>query len=140
MQRAKHIISPILVVLVLLSGLPVFSPEDANRDISVDLKDAVMQVMDFARTADEPHTFAVRVQKALSTLHVVAGLKTVIKQANDKNSATNSISSDFPCIISLYNFSEPLLSFAQVPEKTVFYKTFVVSPDTPPPEPVVNGV
>ncbi len=136
MRITKYIISPILIVLLLLSGLPVFSPEDANRDISVDLKDAIMQVRDFARTADEPHTFAARVQRALSALHVVAGLKTVVKQANDKNSATNSISLDFPCIISSYSFSEPLLSFTQVSEKPVSYKTFIIAPDTPPPSTV----
>jgi hypothetical protein len=63
----------------------------------------------------------------------VAGLKTVVKQANDKNSATNSISLDFPCIISSYSFSEPLLCFAQVYEKPASYKTVVIIIDPPPP-------
>lgn len=133
MRITKHIIIPVLIVLVLFSGLPVFSPEDANRDISVDLKDAILQVRDFARTAQEPHTFAARVEKALSTLHAVAGLKTVIKQANDKNSSANSIYSDLPYIISSYSFSQPLCIFSKVTEEPVFYKTFIFVPDPPPP-------
>ena len=61
MKAANPVISALLIVLMLLSGLPLFSPEDANRDTLVGLDDVILQVMDFAETADDPVTFTSRV-------------------------------------------------------------------------------
>jgi len=70
---------------MLASGLPLFSPEDGNRDSRVNLEDAILCVQDFARTADNPAAFTANFEKTVSALQVVAGLKTVITSAGDAN-------------------------------------------------------
>lgn len=83
MYTTKYIISAILIITLLSSGLPLFSPEDANRDSSVTLEDVILHVRDLARSAENPTAFAVSMKKTLSSLYAVAGLKTIIKKNNN---------------------------------------------------------
>ena len=133
MNSFKHLLSLILMAAILFSGLPVFSPEDATRDTRIDLKDAILLVRNFARTADDPASFAASVKKALSGLHAVAGLKTVIKASDDKQSSTAPPGLELPSLISSYSFPVPANDSTQVKEKQISYKSIVLSPNSPPP-------
>ena len=134
MQKTRHILSITLILTILATALPIFIPEDANRDSRVDLMDAVLHVQDFARTADNPAAFAANFENAVSALHALAGLKTVIRQADDAKSATASPTLDLPYLISSINFSLSLHNSSQLSEMTLFYKSFVSLLNSPPPQ------
>ena len=136
MQAIKHLLSSILIITVLASGLPFFSPQDANRDTRINLEDAILHVKGFARTAEEPGTFRSHVEKAVSTLHVVSGLKAVIKQTGDTKSTTTLPALDFPYLISSNDLLLPLNNFSQFPEKPFFYSSISITPTSPPPRKV----
>jgi hypothetical protein len=133
MRKAKHILSAILMVALLSSGLPLFNPEDANRDSRVDLEDVILNVRDFAQSTEKPAAFTSNVKKVLSTLHVVAGLKTYFKPAKDTKS-TNSISAiDLSYLIPSTN---PLIlpnRCSVLPEQCVHYTSILLEPTSPPP-------
>lgn len=134
MHRARYILSITLVFAILASGLPIFSSEDANQDTRVDLKDAILHVQDFAGTADNPSAFVVNLDNAVSALQALAGLKTVIKPADNVKSATAPQG-----LVSLYLISSFDFSFSPaVCSKTVVqlfcYQSILFSPDSPPPQ------
>ena len=136
MQTLRHILSIALVFAILATGLPSFIPEDANRDSSVDLKDAVLHVQDFARTADNPDAFAANFENTVSALQVLAGLKTVIKPADNAKSMTTQFCPESPCLISLFNLSLPSHNSSKLLEKSISYQSISISPNFPPPRSV----
>ena len=119
--------------MILSSGLPVFNPEDANRDSRVNLEDAILNVRDFARTADDIEAFSSELGKAIITLKVVAGLKTYYKPANDSNSSntTNSLNSFY--LIPSHHLPSPIEHCYQISEAPFFCKSIVLAPDPRPP-------
>jgi len=133
MQTARYILSTILVFAILASGLPFFSPEDANRDSRVDIRDAVLCVQDFARTADTPEAFKANFENAVSALQVVAGLKTVITSAGDTKSLTASPTLDSPYLTSLFDFSLAPAACSKPAGQSFQYQSVLSSPDSPPP-------
>ncbi|MBW2031680.1 MAG: hypothetical protein JRH06_13065 [Deltaproteobacteria bacterium] len=134
MKTAKYTLCSFLVIALLFSGLPSLCPEDANRDMRVDLEDAILHVKDLAGTADDtPRAFASKIKRTLSTIYMLAGLKTVIKQAGDKRSTTTVPSLDLPYLISLINFPLPSFNPSQLAEKTFLYESFMSPPILPPP-------
>jgi len=134
MQTARHILSAILVFAMLASGLPLFSPEDANRDSRVDLEDAILCVQDFARTADNPAAFTANFEKTVSALQVVAGLKTVITSAGDAKSITASPGLDSPYLIASFDFSFAPAACSEPAAQLFYYQSILFSPDSPPPQ------
>jgi hypothetical protein len=134
MQTAKNILSITLVLAMLVSGLPLFAPEDANRDSSVDLKDAVLHVQDFARTADNPAAFMANFENAVSALQALAGLKTVIKPADNAKSATASPTLDSPYLTSLFDFSFAPAACSKPAGQSFYYQSILFLPDSPPPQ------
>ena len=134
MQTGRHILSVVLILSILTAGLPIFIPEDANRDSTIDIRDAILGVKSFAGTADSPVAFTANFGKAVSALQMVAGLKTVIKRADDATSATAQFALDLPYLISSINFSLSLHNSSQLSEMTVFYKSFVSLLNSPPPQ------
>ncbi len=90
MKKTRHILSIILVFTMLLSGLPTFIPEDVSRDRKVDLQDAVLWVMDFVSTAEKPVSFESKMEKVISTLHILVGMKENFRPPKDaKNLGTD---------------------------------------------------
>jgi len=124
MQCIKHILSAIVIAALILSGVPVFSPDDASRDNRVDLEDAVLRVRDFAQTAEDPEMFAAGVEKAISALNAVAGLKAII--SNHTEISAKPVCSDF-CLISVFNFSIPSDRGREVDEMPMLYESAAVS-------------
>ena len=134
MQTVRHILSITLVFAILASGLPIFSPEDANRDSRLDLKDAVLHVQDFARTADNPSAFMANFENAVSALQALAGLKTVIKPADNAKSTNTILSPDISYLTSSYNLSTTLNSYFQLTEESFYYQSITSTPASPPPQ------
>ena len=134
MQTAKHILTIILVFAILASGLPFYAPEDVNRDSRVDLKDAILCVQDFTRTADNPAAFMAGFEKAVFALQVLAGLKTVIKPANNAKPTTASPSLDLPYLISSFDFLFAQATCSKPAGQLFYYQSILFSPDSPPPQ------
>ena len=134
MRTAKSIIPFILIIAILSSGLPIFSPNDVNKDDKITLEDLIISVRDFSNTADRPASFTSNMKRVLSTLNVVVGLKTEIKTAND----VQSMSSVSSLNLTYLTPTKPILNQSdnhwKIIEKPFFYKSFVSSPDTPPPK------
>jgi len=133
MHTVRHILTISLVLAILTSGLPLFSPEDANRDSTVDIRDAILSVKNFARTADNPSAFMANFENAVSALQALAGLKTVIKRADKAKSMTTQFCLESPCLISLFNLSLPSHNSSKLLEKSISYQSISVSPNFPPP-------
>lgn len=133
MQTTKHILSVIFVMAILVSGLPIFSPEDANRDSRVDLEDVILQVRELARTTEGPGSFTASMEKTLLTLRLLAGFKTVIRTDTTKSSA-NSFSLNLNYLISAYNLSLQSNNCDKILDQNISYKNFIITPSSPPPQ------
>ncbi|WP_207680279.1 hypothetical protein [Desulfonema magnum] len=132
MQKTKHVFSVILISMLVVSGLPFFSPEDASRDRRVDLQDAILLVKDVALTVEQPAAFTTTMQKTLSALHIVAGLKEHIKPVTE----SKTVSSDnlFLALQSSYPFYYSLdATIVRFGEYTNSYMVDL-EPLTPPPQ------
>jgi hypothetical protein len=134
MRTARHILSALLVFGLLSSGLPLTLPEDANHDKQVDLEDAILSIRDLVRTAEEPGSFAVEAETAISVLNHVAGLKRSIRPVNEEKSKSASLtSSGFYLIPSVDKPARVENSFP-IAEQCSFYESFSLEPATPPPK------
>ena len=134
MQIIRHILSTILILSILATGLPIFTPEDANRDSTVDIRDAILSLRGFAGTVDSPAAFTANFGKVVSALQMVAGLKTVIKQADDATSATAQFTLDLPYLISLFDFSVIPVVCSKTAGQPFYYQSILSSPSSPPPQ------
>ena len=75
------------MLAIMSTGLLMHQSADINRDGSVDLKDAIVNVREVVQSADDPSIFfSSSVENAIIALQVTAGLKTVIKQSRNSNS------------------------------------------------------
>ena len=134
MRTARQILTSILVLMILSSGLPVISHEDANRDSRINLEDAILNVRDFARTADNLEAFSSGLGKAIITLKVVAGLKTYYKPTNDSNSP--NLLSNLNLIYLISSIDNIIPSKRYTPVSIVSFKcdSILFLPETPPPQ------
>jgi hypothetical protein len=134
MRTAKQILTAIVALTLLSSGLPMFSPEDANRDKKVDLEDAILNIRDFAKTADSPDGFMLQAEKIISTLRVLAGVKTNIGTGEGMKSKAFSASFQLfylPTTIDLEVYSDICFPLNEL---SFLYQSISVEPQTPPPE------
>jgi hypothetical protein len=134
MQTARHILSALLVLGLLSSGLHLTGPEDANRDNRVDLEDAILSIRDFVQSAEEPFTFKFTTENAISVLRSVAGLKASIRPPKDTKAAPSSMSPYgqylLPSVHDAFH-----LDFSFIVDEHLFsYESLSVKPPTPPPE------
>jgi len=134
MRTVKQILTSFLVLMILSSGMPVFYPEDANRDNRINLEDAILHVRDFARTADDLEAFTSGLGKAIATLKVVAGLKTCYKPANDSKSSNTLNSLNASYLIPTYDLPAPLELCFQFPKDSFSCKSIVLAPNPHPPQ------
>lgn len=126
----------ILLLPMLISswvGMAMWS-QDPSGNGRTDLEDAIVFVKGFARTAEDLAAFSSSVEKVVTALRAVAGLKTVIKPVNDTQSASTSSSLDLPYLICSYVFSDSPRISSETSE-IVFYCTSVEpEPIVPPPQ------
>ena len=137
MKAARNIISLFLVITMLSVALPLFSPQDVSRDARVDLEDAILNLKELVRSAEKSGSIAATMQKAVSTMYVLAGLKTVIKAERTAASAANSFGVDLPYLVSFYSFSLSLFPNLKVIENPLIFKSLVVTPHSPPPRTIL---
>lgn len=129
---SPKILCLMLATAVLLSGFPAFSPDDISRDSNVDLQDVILGVRNIAENAEISDGFKANVERALSALNVVAGLKTLIKPNKEKSASTFSFQ-NFPCLISSFPIFKSFDNFIQIDELSFDYKSLNISPEYPPP-------
>ena len=134
MKPPKNIVSILLVFLMLGSGLPVINFGDVSRDGRTDLQDVILSVKDLARTADEPGELTHNFEQVVTTLTAVAGLKTVIKQANELNSFSPVQVLDAPYL--KYKTEQIVLthSWAGLENQTNTFKSLFYKPALQPPQ------
>lgn len=127
-----RVMAGFLTVAILTFGLPLFHPSDINRDLSVDLSDAIIQVANLVQTTQHPETFSACFNQTLQTLQRVAGLETVIQQDNDFGQSHNQIKLMFfsdsaiylPFILICIKIAYPVISAFGIS----------IHPPVPPPE------
>lgn len=130
MKTAKTIFSLILAVTVLFSGLPGFMPEDRNRDLAVDLADAILGMRDFSRSAATDGRLCAEMRDLFSVLQVTAGLKTAIQSSNQDKAAGGP---ELPGLISAFCFAHFPGRTEPVPAPEFLHDSLQTSPETPPP-------
>ena len=133
MKIVRHILSIALVVLILFGGVPQFCPEDADRNSRLDLKDAIQQVMNVAQSADNQEDFTGILGRAISTLNVLAGIKTVIKSNRCEKSLNTPLSPNLSYVASTYAFSIIPKFISEIMEYTNSYKSIESQPISPVP-------
>ena len=137
MKLLKNITSILLVLVISTTGIPCFLAEDASHDGIVDLHDAILQVKDFADSADGSKSFGFRFEKMLNTLSSVAGLKTLIDPDKESKSSKHQgsiIISPDRIINSFSIHLPPLLSgMEEYSEHLIVYKSRTLDPSIPPP-------
>lgn len=133
MRILTPIVNVALVLALIFSGLPLFSPEDANRDRRVNLEDAFLNVRELVRSAETPDTFVASMQKAVATLQLMAGLKTVIKAAGHTNHTSTPPTLDFPYLISTFSLYLPSYVDLAIIEDPLICKSLAIPPSPPPP-------
>jgi hypothetical protein len=134
MRTARHILSALLVLGLLSSGLHLTGPEDANHDSRVDLEDAILSIRDFVQSAEAPFTFKSTAETAISVLRSVAGLKASIRPPKDAKAPPSSVSPYGQYLLPSINDTFHLDTSFLVDEHLFFYESLSVKPPTPPPE------
>ena len=132
----KYLFCIVLISALLTSGLPVFSPEDADRDHRVDLKDAILHLQQLTDSAVNQETFKSNLQNAFETFYALAGLKTVIKQDNNAKSGTTLFVLDSPYLISSSQLFIPKDRGTAIHDRAFRHNSISIAPASPPPKTV----
>jgi hypothetical protein len=130
MRATKYLLNVSLIVTVLFSGLHPFSPGDLNRDDRLSLEDAILHVMDVARTAGDASAIIPEAENVHSILQILAGIKKDIKSAKEKSLA---FFPDLPYLLASNTILPTLDEFSRVPERDFFYESIIIPPASPPP-------
>jgi len=133
MENTKHIISLLIIVAMLSTGLPLFNYEDTNLTNRVMLEDAILNAQALARSVQDAGSFEAEMKKTLSSLYVAASLKTVIKTDNGAKSAFTFSSSDSPFIVSSYYFLSSSYHNESIYDLNISYQSFFNNLNPPPP-------
>jgi len=133
MKTARIILSCMLVLAVLSTGMPQKNVADFNGDGATDLADAILGLQKFEKTSENPRTFSVAVSDMITTLQVVAGFKKVIKadQTQGNQSGNNSIPCYGPMTVVEFNLSH--IKSPCETERGYLYQSIRITPPTPPP-------
>ena len=137
MKLLENITSILLVLVISTTGIPCFLAEDASHDGIVDLHDAILQVKDFADSADGSKSFGFRFEKMLNTLSSVAGLKTLIDPDKESKSSQNQVNGSISLDKITNSFSirvsSMLSSTAEYFQNISTYESRTLDPSFPPP-------
>jgi len=133
MQILKKIISIQLIILIFCYCFPVYQSEDINKDSKVDLHDAIKVVKSVAEDAQHRSgNFRENIIRAVSTLTLAAGLKTVIKTNNSISNMGYSLM-DNPFFIDL-NLAVVLNhTYWYIQAVDTLFKSHIISPGNRPP-------
>ena len=132
MKRFQFIISAVLVIGLLFAGLPQFCPEDADQNTRVDLGDAIQQVRNLIQSVNNPENFSGSFGRAISTLTVLAGIKTVIKTDSKANVSATGNLLNIPFLISKIYLIKNSEQFVKIAAVSISYQSIDYTPDCPP--------
>ena len=133
-MRAFRITIHIMLVLALLSaGLPLYQPGDANRNGGIDLSDAIVSVRQLVRAATDEAAFHVGMENAITSLLVVADLKTMIRTDRERSDRSNVPVA--PVLALIPNYDQEVFPAAAAPiaRRAFLYHSPSLAPLTPPP-------
>ena len=121
----------------MASGLPFYSQCDTNRDSTVNLEDLILNVKNFADTANNTALFTLKIKKAITSINIVAGLETEISPHKEAQKTTNTSLINPAYLI----FASPVIKASdcnifRITENAVIYNSLSNKPDTPPPKTV----
>ena len=136
MKAFRRPFSIVLVLALLFSAFPIVCPEDASRDTHIDLKDAILNLQNLIHTTENPANFKAILEKTICTFRLLAGLKTIIQNADDSKSKPIPTILDSPFLISLSNLSTEQTDHRLVAEPLFYFRSISLSPETPPPQTV----
>jgi len=130
MRAIKYLLTLILIVTVLCSGLHHFRPGDLNRDNRLSLEDAILHITNEPLLVGNLSAVISKIKKADAILQILAGLKKEIKSAKEKSLA-------FLPDLSYLLVSNTTLTvsdaFSRVPERNLSYESITIAPASPPP-------
>ncbi len=132
MRRIKATVHMLLIALFLASGMPGFGPGDLNRDGAVGLEDAIMGVKELANVAEDQVNFHEGLEKTLSSINVLAGLRTVIKAGGDAAGSSSS-HLEAPFLVTSTKFGLTDGSIAHVSDLYFTCHSRTIEPIHPPP-------
>ncbi len=133
MKIARNVISLFMIITMLSTILPVFNTEDANRDTTVGIEDAILFARDLVRVADTPDAFDENIKNIISIMQVLAGIKPIISQPVDKKFGISLSGLTLPYLISLFDFLFVSTTYSKVAEQLFYYQSILFSPESPPP-------
>jgi hypothetical protein len=134
MRTARNILTTIVLLALLCSGMPLTGPEDVNQDNLVDLRDAILCIKDFARTAEEPGAFFFEMETALSVMSSVAELKGTIGPSKDTKAKPASGHPNGFYLIPSTRISHHLEESFPVTGDSLACESLSLEPATPPPK------
>jgi hypothetical protein len=123
--KFRHIFTLAMIGLMLLSGLPLFVPEDANHDRSIDIKDAVIKL----QIADH-HATAQSIAACEETLKAAAGIKEIVPPEFETD---KSYSANFCFLIPSHDTNPMLLAYDIISENSVSFSSISFTPPHQPP-------
>jgi len=132
-RTGKYILSVVLTGLILFAGLPRFSIEDANHDNRIDLEDVILQVKDVAESARHSGDLSISLGRAIESLNLLAGIKTVIQSDYHGSGSTNGTLLSTPFLISQGFRLKNSDCFIKTPALTFNFNSVDQSPDPPFP-------
>ncbi|MDY6950594.1 MAG: hypothetical protein SWE60_03710 [Thermodesulfobacteriota bacterium] len=130
----KRCISLLLLPLLFSSWFTLAMwRDDPSGNGRIDLEDAIVLMKGFTHTAQDPSAFTASVSKLVSTLQVVAGLKTIIKPAKDIETGKASSPLTPLCLASSYNGATLPDIVCEVSEPPFYCESVEPEPVSPPP-------
>jgi hypothetical protein len=135
MKISQQIIAMLLIAALLMTCFPINIVEDISRDGNVDLQDVILVVKGVARTVETNQSLKVPVGKAMSVINVAAGLKKVIRTANDKSNALSYYDNLF--LVSATNVGLPMNKFSYLNKASFDFHSVFILPELPPPRHLV---
>jgi hypothetical protein len=133
MRDVRSFIHIILAIAILSTGLPLYHPADMNRDGEIGLTDAIVSVRQLSRVAKGEDAFRDGMENTLTSLSVVAGLKSVIRAGRDPGCETSVSALPVLMIHEAYRFEAlpPVVLCAT--DGSLLYDSPIPMPITPPP-------
>ncbi len=124
----------LITAALILSAVPVYHSEDASRDNRVDLRDVIMLIQGVS-AENHPSSRPASLRDLMSSIQVVAGMKTVIQASDDRPAFSRGDASCYlPSAASGVHWSGWV---AQNPQLLPLFKHHPdEAPTPPPPEPV----
>jgi hypothetical protein len=133
MRYFRSILHIILAIAILSTGLPLDRSADMNRDGEVGLTDAIVSVRQLSRVVNSEGAFRDGMENTLTSLSVVAGLKSIIRTGRDPGCETGVAALPVLMINEAYRFEALPPAVLCAADGSLLYDSPLSMPVTPPP-------